>query len=64
MNLKTIKELDTPKLKGIKFEWIKEDGYPRELRLTDMDGAHVIIRTSDYGSLRILMEVPEDSTDR
>lgn len=39
MNLKTIKDLDTPKLKGIKFEWIKEDGYPRELRLTDETGA-------------------------
>lgn len=63
MNLKTIKTLDMPKLKGIKFEWIKEDGYARELRLTDETGAHVIIRVSDgFGSLRILIEVPEEAT--
>lgn len=60
MNLKTIKDLDAPSLKGVKFEWVKEDGYPRELRLTDNDGVHIIIRTSDYSSLRILVEVPED----
>jgi hypothetical protein len=60
MNLKTIKDLTTPKLEGITFEWIKEDGYPRELRLNDAKGQHVIIRTSDYGSLRILVEAPED----
>jgi len=60
MNLKTLKDLVIPALKGIKFEWIKEDGYPRELRLTDETGCHMIIRGDGYGSgLKILVEVPE-----
>lgn len=63
MNLKTVKELETPKLKGIKCEWIKEDGYPRELRLSDEDGKHLVVRTDGYGSLKILVEAPEDVTD-
>lgn len=60
MNLKTVKDLNAINLAGIKCEWIKEDGYPRELRLTDAKGSHVIIRTSDYGSLKILHEAPEE----
>lgn len=65
MNLKTLKDLAVPALKGIKFEWIKEDGYPRELRLTDSDGNHMIIRGSEYGnSLKILVEVPEGEETR
>lgn len=60
MKLKTLKDLAVPALKGITFEWIKEDGYPRELRLTDETGAHMIIRGADYGNaLKILVEVPE-----
>lgn len=62
MNLKTVKEIEKIKLAGIKFEWIKEDGSPRELRLTDAEGNHMVIRTDGFGALRILVEVPESET--
>jgi hypothetical protein len=60
MNFKTIKDVSTIKLGSVKFDWIKEDGSIRELKLTDDEGKCVVIRTSDYGSLRFLAEAPEE----
>lgn len=60
MNFKTIKDVGAIKLGNVKFDWIKEDGCIRELKLTDDDGKCVVIRTSDYGSLRFLAEAPDE----
>jgi len=62
MNLKTVKKIEDIKLAEIELDWIKEDGYCRELRLTDKNGLVLVIRTGGgYGSdtLKVLRLAPE-----
>lgn len=66
MNLKTVKKIEDIKLAGIELDWIKEDGYCRELRLTDKDGFTLVVRTGGgYGSdtLKVLRLAPESEKD-
>jgi hypothetical protein len=62
MNLKSVKSIKDVKLPGLKADWIKEDSYIREFRLTAEDGTNIVIRASGGYSdnLRIFTEVPED----
>ncbi len=62
MNLKSVKKLEDVKLTGIEMDWIKEDGYCREVRLADKAGFTLVIRTGGgYGSdtLKVLRLAPE-----
>lgn len=62
MNLKSVKKIEEVKLAGIELDWVKEDGYCRELRLTDRAGFVLVIRTAGgYGSdtLKVLRLAPE-----
>lgn len=62
MNLKSVKKIEDVKLAGVELDWVKEDGYCRELRLTDKNGFVLVIRTGGgYGSdtLKVLRLAPE-----
>lgn len=66
MNLKTVKKIEDIKLAGVTLDWIKEDGYCREVRLTDGAGLTLVIRTGgSYGSdtLKVLRLAPEGEKD-
>lgn len=51
MNLKSVKKIEDVKLAGVDLDWVKEDGYCREVRLTDKSGFTLVIRTGGgYGN--------------